>query len=109
MLTDPITILAVERYPASWKVSSTTGLNGSCQMGFTAGTDPDASTTWYTASWADTDPTQLSRTTQVMVAGSVAVQAGDAFPGIGDYSSWVRYTDLAGNVRVRPAGLIRFR
>lgn len=109
MLSDPIIILPLERYPASWVLSSTTALDGSCEVGFTSDSEPDATTTFYAASWADTDATATSRVTQAVVAGSAVASGGDAFPGVGDYTAWVRYTDLTGMVRVRSAGLIRFR
>lgn len=117
MLTDPLTIGSLERYPASWVVSSTTDLLGSCDLAFTTGAEPDATAIFYPASWADTASTTTvnngvttySRTTQCLVAGSGAQLTGDGYPGVGDFAAWVRYTDLTGMVRVRPAGPIRFR
>lgn len=117
MLTDPLIIGSLERYPASWVVSSTVDLLGACAVTFTGGAEPDASAVFYDASWADTASTQTvingtraySRTTQCVVAGSASAATGDAFPGVGDYTAWIRYTDLGGMVRVRSAGLIRFR
>ena len=117
MLTDPLTIGTLERYPASWVVSSTTDLLGSCAIAFTTGAEPDGTATFYAASWADTSSTTsvtngvttYSRTTQCVLAGSGAQQTGDGYPGVGDYTAWIRYTDLNSMVRVRSAGLVRFR
>lgn len=117
MLTEPLIIGPLERYPASWVISSTVDLLGSCAVAFTTGDEPGVAATFYPASWADTSATTAatnggttySRTTQCVVAGSAASGGADAFPGIGDYVAWIRYTDLGGMVRVRSAGPIHFR
>jgi len=108
----PDLISALEHFPISWTIEATEALGGSVSVAFTplggpgAG-GPDDSTTWYGASWADTDAAATTRVFQLTVAGSDAAGHG-AFPGIGDYTCWARYTDGV-SVRIRAAGVLRFR
>jgi hypothetical protein len=105
MRTDDV-IQPDEYFPARWRIDADTPLSGTVAVAFVArSARSTGGATWYTAAWADETP-GVSRTMQLMVAGSAASDRG-VFPGVGSFAGWVRYVD-AGSVRERPGGVFRF-
>lgn len=95
-----------EFFPAQWRIDAATPLSGQVAVAFVpTAARSTAGVTWFAAAWADEVPA-VSRTVQLMVAGSGAPDRG-VFPGVGSFVCWVRYTD-GGSVRERPGGVLRF-
>lgn len=100
-------IAAAEHYPIDWDLTAPVELTGAVAVTFTrAGAPPTADATWFAATWADPSPA-TTRRVQLTVAGSAAADSG-AFPGVGDFTTWLRYSDTS-SVRIKQAGPLRFR
>lgn len=107
-MTDDL-IHSTAHYPARWTIYCSNPLSGTVDVCFTLHyTEPDAAAAWHPVPWETPDETVFKRVAALPIAGS-AVPGLGLFPGVGDWTAHVRYTDVLGAQRVARGGIFRFR